>query len=214
MGGHLTGEGGPGGARFALRRLLLPVRVDGEAEQQEGDPGQDGGGHRELSRAPLLIAPFEGVEADVEQAGRELQQRVALAVLVRPGVGGQRLGPLAREAAAGADGVAHGPGEAFLLLGARQVAGVGFAVHDQAEHAPFAAERFEGPDLFVDPPGADGVGRADHDQVAGRGQRAFDPLAEAGGARELLAIAEQREEPRRAGLAVGAGVPATVFGTL
>ena len=87
--------------------------------------------------------------------------------------------------------------EAFLRIVAAQVAGVWFAIDDQAEDALDAPHLFECQHFLVDPMRGCRVWRADHEQRFGLTKRLIHLAAKVDSAGQFLAVTENRiQSPR------------------
>ena len=159
-----------------------------ETGHQHHQHRQRGDGEQALM-APRRFALAQGVQVDAEQSGQQFQPCQRLAVLAGTDVGGDRFGRLRAELAIGIDLEAQRRHETFAV-----VAGTGFAVDDEAADAIAAADALEPQHFVVDPRRARGVGRADHDQRLGVGERGLDLRGQSAGACEVLAIAEDRTQ--------------------
>jgi len=88
-------------------------------------------------------------------------------------------------------------GEALFVLPPRNVRGVRFAVDNEAQDPVLATETLERQDLLIHPFRLRRPRRAQHDLAGGALERRIDQRPEIGGARELVAIPEDRREASR-----------------
>src|SRR5690606_31040450 len=111
-----------------------------------------------------------------------------LAVLARPGVGGDRLAPMLGQLPVVTQSVHERRREALLGRVARLPA------HDEAEHPMLAAKPLEGQDLFVDPARLRRRRGADHNLGSRLLQCAYQRVTEAGRCSEFVPVAEHGRE--------------------
>ena len=137
---------------------------------------------------------FNVVEADAEHPGDQLQPDVLLAVLLWPGVGGDRLAASLGELPVLPHLVDQCVGEALLVGGGRRCGSARLAGHDQAEDPVLAAQPLECEDLLVHPARLCGCRRTDNNLKRGLLQRSSQGLTKICGRRELVAVAEHRGE--------------------
>ncbi len=153
----------------------------------------------------LGLALLQLVETDAEHAGDQLQPDVLLAVLLRPGVGGDRLAASLRELPVGSHLVDQRVREALLVGSGRRCGRARLAGHDQAEDPVLAAEALEREDLLVHPARLRGGRRTDDDLKRGLLQRSRQGLAEIGRRRQLVAVTKHRRESLGNGTERGLG---------
>jgi hypothetical protein len=145
----------------------------------------------------LLFAAAQGVIAEAEEPRDQLQFGAVRPVLARTHIRGHRFGAYAAQAAVGCQAETQRRREAFLLLAAGKIRGVGLPVDDQAQDAVLAPEALEGEDLLVDPARARRVRGTDDDLAGGLIQGFIDDGAEVDGARQFVAVAEHRGQAPR-----------------
>ncbi|HEU4857273.1 MAG TPA: hypothetical protein VFS86_08225 [Rhodanobacteraceae bacterium] len=144
-----------------------------------------------------MFALLQRVEADVEHAGDQFQLGVGFAVLAGPRISGDGFGYFGRRLSVRVELESQRWTKAFFGFTAGQVAGVGFAIHGQAEDASGASHALVRQHFFVDPARSRRRGRAQHDQVFGLREGCVDLGAEFGRTGQFFAVAEDRIQPAR-----------------
>ncbi len=197
----MFGIGGVAGEVGERRRLLLrrPVLLNDDraaaAERCQRRQGRQRPAEDESFAAGFGVALLQGVEADAEEAGGELQERAGLAVALRTGIGADGLERHVGKLAVWADGEAKGRGEAFGGgVEGRLVGGVGFAIDDDGEDLVLAAHALEGENFLVHPVRRRRARRTDDDEELRRGEGGGDLAAKIGAAGQLFAITKDRVE--------------------
>jgi len=117
-----------------------------------------------------------------------------LAILAGARIRCDRFAPRIAQRAVDAQDKAQRLGEALFVFPPRNVRGVRLAIDNEAEDPVLATEALERQDLLVHPFRLRGRRRAQHDLAGGALERRIDQRPEIGGARELVAIPEDRRE--------------------
>src|SRR5205807_7624532 len=99
----------------------------------------------------MLLALFQLVITDRQDARKQLEQRVYLSIFAFANVGGDRFGGLIGELAVRANMKADSRRKTFQQPSFGLLSGIWFAIDNQTQHTVFAAQRFISLDLFIDP---------------------------------------------------------------
>ena len=183
---------GLGAYRLALRRATLDERIRGETS------GQHHACHRrtreceQAAIAALLLAPPERIEADPEQSGDELEAGVILTVLAGTRVRCNRFSARRTELAVRPEAKAQRRRKALLFFAPGQVGRIRLAADDQAENAVLAAQALERQNFLVDPLRLCSLRRADHDLIGRVSQGRVEQGPQIRGARQFVAVSEDR----------------------